>query len=107
MSKYQPPAAIKDFDRSANPASLYDAWDQFIGSGVATDSSMPGWYDPASPPSAAQPQTAAPPWTGLPRRAAILNSNDVLKAAKAIDSPVAFGSGADGLSDSQPTFLDA
>jgi hypothetical protein len=30
-----------------------------------------------------------------------------LKAAKAIDSPVAFGSGADGLSDSQPTFLDA
>jgi hypothetical protein len=107
MSKYQPPAGVKDFDRSANPAKLYDAWDDFIGNGVASDSSMPAWYDPAKPPSAAQPQTAAPPWTGLPRRAAILNSDDVFKAAKAIDAPVAFGSGADGLSDAQPTFLDA
>ena len=106
MSTYQPPAGLKDFDRGSAPASLYQAWDTFIGNSVAQEPSIPAWYDPAKPPVAGSPAQAAPPWTGLPRRAMILNANDVGKAAKVIDNPVAFGSGPDALSDSQASFLD-
>jgi hypothetical protein len=65
-STYHPPANLADFDRAKNPQALYDAWDSFIGASVKPDKSVPAWYDPTMPPTAAAPQSASPLWQGLP-----------------------------------------
>lgn len=107
---HAPPAYLKDFDASQkDPSKLYAAWDQFITDAMTPPPNfpVPAWYDPLHPPVAGQLQTAAPPWQGLPRTALLLNGQDVLAAATAVDSPVEFGSGTDALNVTQPDFVDS
>jgi hypothetical protein len=104
---HTPPAGIKDFDRGQNPASLYSAWDQWLSQQMSATADFPAWYESTHPPAGGNPATKAPPWQGLPRTAYILNGNDVLAAAKAVEDPVEFGSGVDALMVSQPPFIDA
>jgi len=102
---HTPPANINDFNRGANPASLYQKWDAWLGGQLAPDPGYLAWYESTNPPKPTPPATAAPPWQGLPRTALLLNSNDVLAAAKVIDNPVEYGTGRDALLVAQPPFL--
>jgi hypothetical protein len=104
---HTPPANIKDFDRGANPTLLYQKWDAWIGQQVAPSADYAAWYESTNPPQNGNPQTAAPPWQGLPHTALLLNNKDVLAAAKAVDSPVEYGTGVDALLVNQPDFLTA
>lgn len=102
---HTPPANMKDFDRGSNPTQLYQQWDSWMGQQMAPSASYVAWYESTNPPQSGNPQTAAPPWQGLPRTALLLNNNDVLAAAKAVDSPVEYGTGTDALLVKQPDFL--
>jgi len=104
---HQPPANIKDFDRSANSVTLYQKWDEWLSSQLAPSSDFLAWYESTNPPTSGNPATAAPPWQGLPRTALLLNGNNVVSAAKSVDNPVEFGTGKDALLVAQPPFLTA
>jgi len=104
-STHTPPANIKDFDRGTNPTSLYQEWDSWLAGQMAPSDDAPAWYESTHPPKNSAPATAAPPWQGLPRTALLLNGNDVLSAAKAVENPVEYGTGPDALMVSQPPFL--
>jgi hypothetical protein len=102
-----PPAGIKDFDRSPTASDLYQHWHELISGLMATSPDFPAWYDSTNPPVAGTSATVAPPWQGLPRTAMLLNNNDVLAAAKAVENSVQFGTGVDALLINQPPFLNA
>jgi hypothetical protein len=103
---HMPPAGLRDFDRGTNPQDLYSKWHQWVAATVAPDPSAPAWYDSLQPPTGGTPATAAPPWQGIPRIALILNNNNVLAAAKTLESPVEFGSGSDPLLVKEDPFRD-
>jgi hypothetical protein len=104
---HNPPGNLKDFDHGQNPGDLYRRWHDKIADDVQNDPSQPAWYDSLNPPAAGNPAQAAPPWQGMPRMALVLNHQDVLAAATAVDQPVEFGSGLDALLVTQPDFLNA
>jgi hypothetical protein len=104
---YRPPAAIRDFELGNDPQSLYQAWDKWISDQTQATADYPAWYGALNPPAAGNPATQAPPWQGIPRSALLLNNNDVLAAAQAVENAVEFGSGSDALLVNQPPFLDA
>lgn len=106
FARHNPPGNLKDFDKGKDPESLYESWHQFIADAVRPTDHFPAWYDSMHPPSAEPPATRQPPWQGLPRTALLLNRQDVAAAARAVDAPVAFGSGIDALLVEQFPFLD-
>jgi hypothetical protein len=83
---------LKDFNRSAQSAGLFQAWHDFINENVQSGiASYPAFYDPLSPPSASPPAFAAPQWTGLPRTIKRLLPGSIAQAAGAVDSAIPMG----------------
>lgn len=105
--RYAPPGFLTDFDRAADPESHYAAWDAWMAATMQASGDYPAWYEALNPPANDPPDEAAPPWQGLPRTALVMHDKDVLAAALAVDKPVEFGSGRDGIGDRQPPFLRA
>jgi hypothetical protein len=103
---YSPPAGLKDFDLGNDPQLLYQTWSKWISDQTQASADYPAWYSALTPPAKGNPVTQAPPWQGIPRAALLLNNNDVLAAAQAVENAVEFGSGADALLVNQPPFFD-
>src|SRR5262245_15279219 len=89
---FNPPANLKDFNRSASSAALFDAWHQTILSQIQFRlSDSPAFYDPLHPPSPAPPATAVPQWTGLPRTIKRMLSASIAQAAAAVENAIPMG----------------
>src|SRR5258707_15668984 len=91
---FQPPANLKDFDRSTQEQSLRQNWHRIIGSIVTSplaDGPTPAFSDPLSPPDGVVPATAAPEWTGLPRTITRLVPASLTAAAQLVDDAIPMG----------------
>jgi hypothetical protein len=112
---FQPPANLKDFDRSASRDPLYAEWDAKIRADVQSQiqlpngqvAATPAFYDPLNPPAAGPPATAAPEWTGLPRTVKRLFPGPVAAAAAFVDKPVPMGRPDPMQGTYTPPFFDA
>jgi hypothetical protein len=89
---FQPPANLKDFDRSQNSAGLYQDWNTFIGGYVAYDAAhYPAFFNPLTIPSGTQAAQAAPQWTGLPRTIKRLVPGSIAAAARMVETAIPMG----------------
>jgi hypothetical protein len=89
---FQPPANLKDFDRSQNSGALYADWNNFIGQYVAYHAaSYPAFFNPLTVPSGTQPAQAAPQWTGLPRTIKRLVPASIAAAARMVETAIPMG----------------
>ena len=89
---FQPPAQLRDFDRSANSQQLHDEWHKTMEGIVKFKlADKPAFYNPLDPPSDETPETAAPEWTGLPRTIKRLVPTSIAAAARLVDNPIRMG----------------
>ena len=89
---YQPPANLKDFNRSANGQTLFRDWHRLMNRIVNSDiDQSPAFYNVLTPPSNDPPQSAAPEWTGLPRTIKRLVPNSIAAAARLVENAVRMG----------------
>jgi hypothetical protein len=89
---FQPPANLKDFDRSRFSNELYEAWDTRIRRSVTAQiASYPAFFNPFNPPATVDSTPATPEWTGLPRTMKRRFRGDVVKASQFVEEPISMG----------------
>jgi len=89
---FNPPANLKDFDRSGNSGTLYAHWNSFIAEQISDSSAdYPAFFNPLEVPAGTQPAQAAPQWTGLPRTIKRLVPNSIAAAAGMVEMAIPMG----------------
>ncbi|WP_250532339.1 hypothetical protein [Caballeronia sp. ATUFL_F1_KS39] len=90
MNTYLPPARLKDFDKSAKPQDMYDAWHRLMSDAVNVEG-YPAAFDALELPAMDEAvQQAAPIWFGLPRTIKRMTST-ISEAAAMVEHPIAMG----------------
>lgn len=89
---FQPPANLTDFNRSANSQELFDEWHLTMNEIVNFNSATrPAFYNPLTPPTNDEPETATPEWTALPRTIKRLVPQSIAAAARLVDNAIPMG----------------